>query len=257
MAALANLMPLALEGQWRGWAAAALVLTAVAVFMGTPYILLASNFGMRKAFHILMVSLAGFFMLLSALWLFGAPGTVPGTGPRYSEPRWIPFLAGSAQGTEFNREIEEFPDAWDKIGKKYSGGIDSNGEFLTAKTALIDDLVILARFQGLPAVEAKDWEFRASEVKPAPGEEETPEATVRYRQAGGTLLFGVTIPASGKHREFTVFALRDKGKVFLWAAVFLGASVVIFVLGVLALARIERREKRLEGAPAGREPARV
>ncbi|MBI4728034.1 MAG: hypothetical protein HY775_00805 [Acidobacteria bacterium] len=252
---LLNALPLALEGQWHGWAAGILVATAALVFMGTPYVLLSANLGMRQGFHVLMVSLSGFVILISMLWLFGAPGTVPGTGPRYSEPRWTPFLAESEQGQQFARDVAAFPAGWDPIGGKYPGGIESSGEFTGAKGEILPALARLAAAQRLPATSPDDWNFRVAGEKPLPGEESLPPAIVRFKQVGSALLLGADIPATGAHREFTVFALRDKGKVFLWAAVFLGAAVVMFALNVLALARIERRET--PGTPAAREPARV
>ena len=45
------------------------VIAAVALFMGTPYILLATNLGSRLGFMVTAAALSGFMMLLSLLWL--------------------------------------------------------------------------------------------------------------------------------------------------------------------------------------------
>ncbi len=45
------------------------VISAVALFMGTPYILLATNLGSRLGFMVTAAGLSGFMVLLSLLWL--------------------------------------------------------------------------------------------------------------------------------------------------------------------------------------------
>ena len=86
MAALALQIPLALEGQWSGPAAVAVFLTGVAIFIGTIYYILATLFGYRRAYYVVTVSLMGFMIIISLVWLFGIPGTGPGFGPRGREP---------------------------------------------------------------------------------------------------------------------------------------------------------------------------
>lgn len=249
---------LGLEGQWHGWAAVGVVVTAIAIFMGLPYIILSTVLGARKAFLVESAGLFGFIILLSLVWLVGAPGTVPGTGPRGPEPTWVPFLADSEQGQEFAEHIARFPDGWDEPGKRYAGGIDSKSEIETTKSQLLEALANRAAFQGLPATEPSDWNFRVAGQRPATEEEATlPAATVRFFQTGPVLLSGVRIPATDEHPSVTVFALRDKGRIFQPAAMFLGVGVVAFILSLAGLARIEKKEKREAAAPSAieREPA--
>lgn len=259
---LANFIPLALEGQWFGWAAGGVVITAFISFVGTVWMLLWSDFGAKKASHIIGLSFFGVLIILSAVWLFGAPGTIPGTGPRGTEPEWIPFLAESEQGRELAGAVRTFPTGtqstgdWDKPGKKYPGGIDSAGELDSVKLIVTAALAHRAEIQGLGATDDKDWDFRNPYAKAATEEEQRiPSATsLAFRQQGTPLLFGVTIPASPKHPEITVFAYRDKGKVFLPAAIFFAVSVLMFALHTLALSRIERREAQDEHAAPTPEP---
>lgn len=234
---------LALEGQWNDFRAVLVVLTAAIALIGGPYIILSSSLGLRQAFHVLMVALFGFVTILSAIWLFGAPGTIPGTGPRGTEPTWVPFLASSEQGQQFKPLLDHFPSGWDAPGKKYPGGIDSSGEIESAKSIILDGLVRYSEFNGLQATSTGDWDFRPAGKKPDETTASLPEARVGFLQQGSALLLGATIPPTAKHREFTVFAFRDKGKVFLPAAIFLGVAVVLFAVNVAALARLERKQK--------------
>lgn len=258
MRSLGTLIPLALEGQWSGAAAVAVVLTSAAIFMGTIYFLLTTLFGWRRAFHISMVSLMGFFIILSLVWLVGAPGTVPGTGPRGREPTWVPFLADSEFGADFRDVIEDFPDGWDAPGLKYfgnndkekTGSIDATGELDTIRGLLQPALAGYGQLQGFPSVKPEDYDFRiplkpAQEAKLTAEEKAVPLAEVRFRDVGGgELLVGVRIPGvAGKHPEITVFAMRDKGAIFLPALYFLVVSIFLFSLHLWLLARDEIKQR--------------
>lgn len=248
---------LALEGQWSGGAAIGLVLTILALLIGSIYVLLTGVLGARKAYLVLGTSLFGFIILLSLVWMAGAPGTTPGTGPRGTEPSWVPFLAESEQGEEFQEVLATFPQRWDRPGRKYSGGVESAGEIEKVRPAVQEALARLAAFEGREATDPKDWSFRLEGVKPASPEEVLiPVGAVRFVEAQ-RLLAGITIPGTDKHPTVTVFAFRDKGRIFQPSALFLGSSVVLFALHLAGLARIERKEKEAAAAPspAAREPA--
>ncbi|MGH2794819.1 MAG: hypothetical protein ACRDKG_10995 [Actinomycetota bacterium] len=272
MRSLATLIPLALEGQWSGAAAVAVVLTSVLIFMGTLYYLLATIFGWRRAFHVSMVSLMGFMIILSLVWLVGAPGTTPGTGPRGREPEWIPFLAESEFGRDFRDAVDDFPEAWDEPGKKYfgnndkdqTGAIDATGEIATIKGVLLSELAGYGQQEGFPSDDPNDYDFRLpprspeEEARLTPDERALPVATVRFKDAGGgRLLFGVTIPGvPEKHPEITVFALRDKGAVFLPSLYFLVVSIFFFALHLWLLARDEIKQ-RARDAETATTPSKV
>ena len=62
------------------------VITAFILLPGSVYMLLASNFGALKGYLIAATAFFGFLMMLSAVWLFGIPGTTPLTGPKGTQP---------------------------------------------------------------------------------------------------------------------------------------------------------------------------
>ena len=272
MRSLGTLIPLALEGQWSGAAAVAIVLTAAAIFMGTIYFLLTTLFGWRRAFHISMVSLMGFMIIMSLVWLVGAPGTVPGTGPRGREPTWIPFVADSEFGADFREETKEFPDGWDAPGKKYfgnkdkanTGAIDAVGEVDTIKGLLLPALAGYAQEKGFPSEDPDDYDFRlppktpAAEAKLTAEERAIPVAEARFKDVGGgELLAGFRIPGvEGKHPEITVFAFRDKGAIFLPPLYFLVVSIFLFSLHLWLLARDEIKQ-RARDAETATTPTKV
>jgi hypothetical protein len=262
-------IPLALEGQWSGAAAVGVVLTAAAIFIGTIYYILSTLFGSRRAYYITMVSLMGFIILLSLVWLVGIPGSNPGFGPRGREPEWVPFLSTSAFGADYKDEIGTFPNGWDAPGKKYfgnpdkgkTGSIDASGEIDTIKTIIKPALAGYFQKSGGSANE-EDYDFRvagtaAQEADLTPEEKALPASTVRFKDAGGgNLLVGIEIPASGKHPAITVFAYRDKGAVFLPSLYFLVTSVVLFALHLWLLARDEIKQRARDAATAA-QPSTV
>lgn len=257
-------IPLALEGQWSGAAAVGVVLTAALIFMGTLYYLLTTIFGWRRAYYVIMVSLMGFLILLSLVWLVGIPGTGPGFGPRGREPEWIVFHPSSEFAADFKAEIATFPSGWDAPGKKYfgnsdkakTGAIDSAGEIDSIKAILEPALAGLAQARKLGSATAADYNFRAkldaaAEAKLSPEEKAVPVAEIRFKDAGsGRLLFGVTIPASSKHPEISAFAMRDKGTIFLPALYFIVSSIVLFALHLWLLARDEIKQRARESETA-------
>jgi len=246
-----HLIPLGCDGCWTGWQAVLGLVIAVAVLIGSIYMLLASNFGARLGYLVLMVSLMAWIILLSAMWLFGLPGTTPGTGPRGAEAQWIPFLQTSDQGKVFNDTLNAFPtgSTWKPIGTLFSGNVDSKGEFATVRTVVQGALAALDAKKKLPATDPTDWNFRAAGVPPAtPDEEAFPQAKVAFSKSGTPLLFGVDIPASSKHPEVLVFAYRNKGKIYLYALYFLIVGILAFAVHVWFLARYEKAQKAREAA---------
>jgi len=259
-------IPLALDGQWSGAPAVAVVFTAIGIFIGSIYYILATLLGWRRAYYVVVVSLMGFFMILSLVWLVGIPGTGPGFGPRGREPGWVPFLPTTEFATDFHADIKAFPQSWDSPGKKYfgnkdtkqTGAIDSVGEIDTIKG--IVEPALAGYFQMHPELhgssEPTDYNFRrklspTEEAKLSPEDAAVPIATIAFRDAGGgNLLVGMTVPASSKHPEVTVFAYRDKGTVFLPALYFLVTSLVLFSLHLWLLARDEIKQRAREAETA-------
>ncbi len=259
---MAFAMPLlfACDGCFKGLPAVISFVIIVLSLIGTIYVLLWSNLGARIGYLVLMVSLFAWMIIMSGIWLVGAPGTTTGTGPRGREPAWIPFTPDSESAADFKDALAQFPSqGWDPLteeGKEYPGKIDAKGEFENVRNAVRQAQAALAFTQGTSKKFAPaDWNFRASGVPPASiTENDLPAASVGYRQEGDTLLFGARIPATKNHPETLVFARRDKGQVFLYALYFLIVSILGFAVHLWLLARTELRQKQREAALKEQEP---
>lgn len=241
---------LGLEGEPKGIGALAFVVWWIIMLMGSTYALLWSIYGAKQALHVSLAGIWGFMILYSAIWLFGAPGTPPGTGPRGREPAWMPFLATSEQAADFPA-TKDFPQGWDKAGaRKYPGGIDAAGEITSIKATWEVALSERAAAQGTSGTSPADWDFRTTTVAATAEEAKLPVGNVFFKEDGHHLIVGVSIPATDKHPAQTVFAYRDKGQIFYWAAIILGASILLFAASVYSLAQMEKKKQILQGAPA-------
>jgi hypothetical protein len=266
---------LACDGCWSGGLAVLGLVIAVSVLIGSIYILLWSNLGARQAYLVLMVSLSAWMMILSSLWLFGAPGTTPGTGPRAREAAWVPFTPDSQVAREdFAAAVASFPNGnWKTVkelpsGYVFPGNINATGEEINVFGKVEAAEAALAKKQGLDAVHPaypgdseNDWIFRDGAVPSAIPGDQTPVAVVKFQQVGNHLLFGAVIPAVTKakaaklakavppvtvlpHPQTIAFAYRDKGIVFLYALEFLVVFLLLFIVHLVLLARYETSQRK-------------
>lgn len=246
---MANAALIACDGCFVGLPAIISTVLAFVLLIGSIYMLIASNLGARTGYLVTMTSLFAFMIILSVLWLIGAPGTTTGTGPRGREPAWVPFTQDSEVARQdFPTAVDSFPQGWDEPGEIYPGRLDSNGEFQSVSSAVKAALANEAHVEDLAADEPSDWNFRLPGPPLTPAERQTPVGTVRFTFEQNRLLFGVTIPATDLHREVTVFAYRDKGLVYLQALMFLIVSFAGFIGHLWLLARLERKQEQRDAA---------
>lgn len=239
----------------------------ILIFLGTPYMLLRSNLGTKRAYLVLFTSFFGFMVILSLFWAFGAPGTPPNTGPTNLpgtvadeyQPIWVPFAEDSnvaAQGPY--AELVDNPDAF---GEPPEGqqeivatGVGDIKNFFSAAEA---DSGYAPRIQqtwdvaeqgyavasnGLPVVRAVyQATFQPTPSTPLPDGVEQ----------------GALDPDGA---TFTAYAFFDAGNPLFPSAVFIGLSLVLFVIHALLLHRDETAERREDTEVVvtdQREPVRV
>lgn len=249
---IAMLFPLACDGCFRGFPAWVSLGLIVMSLIGTIYMLLWSNLGARLAYLVTITALSVFMMILSVLWMIGAPGTTTSTGPRGREVAWIPFFPDSEFAGDFDADLATFPggDGWEPAGTVFPGKVDTQGEFESVRSTVTNRLADFAKVNDLEAKEASDWSFRDRTKPPVtPDEKELAPAVVAFNQVGSTkLIVGIEIPATSAHRKVTVFAYRDKGLVFLPSLMFFLVSLGMFILHTWLLGRYEREESEREAA---------
>jgi hypothetical protein len=238
------------------------VLTAFVFLPGSVFMLLASNFGALKGYLIAAVGFFGFMVMLSAVWLFGIPGTTPLTGPKGTQPTFNFFTVDDPAAATYD-SVRDFQggagNGWEPApeGQFEEGSAEATlkAELETARQTAVQDLIDETNAD----IEDSSEELDATNLS----------AEVFYTIQDGTEVAAVVIsPAtppegSGLQRpDFapkTSFAYRDPGSPYLPSILFLIGSIVLFLVHLFLLGMAERRRplgQALSPTPeAERQPA--
>ena len=222
-----------------------LVVLAGFVFLpGSVYMLLAANFGALKGYLIAATAFFGFLVMLSAVWLFGLPGTTPLTGPKGTQPTFKFFTLEDPQAATYD-SVRDFSGG---AGNGWQEAPTGEAEEGSAEATLKADLDTARQTAVGELIEETNKEVRNSSEEL---DVTNLDAKVYYTIQDGTEVAAVVIspktpPAgSGLQRpDFapkTTFAYRDPGSPYLPSILFLIGSLVLFVVHVLLLGLAERR----------------
>ena len=241
------------------------VLTGFVLLPGSVFMLLSANFGALKGYLIAATAFFGFLAMLSAVWLFGLPGTTPLTGPKGSQPTFRFFTLQDPAASRY-ASVQDFGgsagNGWQEAPAGAAAGAQGGGAQETLRADL--DVARQTAVSRLIEETNKDIKDSSRELDVT-----NLDAKAFYTIQDGTEVAAIVIspkdpPAgSGLRRPSfspkTTFAYRDPGAPYLPSIVFLAASVVLFFVHMLALGLVERR-RPLGGAvaapgEAGRQPA--
>jgi hypothetical protein len=235
------------------------VLTAFVFLPGSVFMLLASNFGALKGYLIAAVGFFGFMVMLSAVWLFGIPGTTPLTGPKGTQPTFKFFTVEDPVAATYD-SVRDFQggagNGWEPApeGEFEEGTPEATlrADLDTARQTAVQDLIEETNAD----IEDSSEELDATNVS----------AEVFYTIQDGTEVAAVVIsPAtppegSGLQRpDFapkTFFAYRDPGSPYLPSILFLVGSIVLFLLHLFLLGVAERRRPLGQALTPTTEPER-
>ena len=124
------------------------VIIAFVFLPGSVYMLLASNFGALKGYLIAGTAFFGFLVMLSAVWLFGIPGTTPLTGPKGTQPSFKFFTVNDAAASTYD-SVRDFQggagNGWQAApeGDVEEGSPEANlkADLDTARQTAVQDLI--------------------------------------------------------------------------------------------------------------------
>jgi hypothetical protein len=240
------------------------VVTAFVLLPGSVYVLLAVNFGALKGYLIAATAFFGFLVLLSAVWLFGLPGTTPLTGPKGTQPSFKFFTVDDPAAGIYDRVRDFQGGAGNGWQEAPTGEVEAGSEQETLKADLDT-----ARQQALSTL----IEETNKDVKDSSKELDVTnlDAKVFYTIQDGTEVAAIVIspkdPPEGSGLERpdfapkTTFAYRDPGAPSTPSILFLAGSLVLFVVHMVLLGVAERRRPLgVTHTPTGegeRQPARV
>ena len=242
------------------------VLTAFVLLPGSVFMLLAANFGALKGYLIAATAFFGFLSLLSAIWLFGLPGTTPLTGPKGTQPTFKSFTLDDPAASKYD-SVRSFNgragNGWQEAPAGAAAGAQAGGG---AQETLRADLDVARQTAVSKLIQATN-----KNVKDSSRELDVTnvDAKAFYTIQDGTEVAAIVIspkdpPAgSGLRRPTfapkTTFAYRDPGAPYLPSLLFLAGSLALFFVHMLGLGLVERRRPLggAAGPPAegAREPA--
>jgi hypothetical protein len=222
-----------------------LVVLAAFVFLpGSVYMLLAANFGALKGYLIAATAFFGFLMMLSAVWLFGIPGTTPLTGPKGTQPTFKFFTLNDPQAGTYDSVRDFQGDAGNGWQAAPEGEVEAGSSQETLKADL--DTARQKAVQDLITETNKNVKDSSDELDVT-----NLDPRVFYTIQDGTEVAAIVIspktPPAGsglKRPDFapkTIFAYRDPGNPYLPSILFLIGSSVLFVAHMLLLGVAERR----------------
>jgi hypothetical protein len=239
----------------------AVVVTAFVLLPGSVYMLLASNFGALKGYLIAGTAFFGFLMMLSAVWLFGIPGTTPLTGPKGTQPSFKFFTLDDQAAATYD-SVRDFSGGaggdWQAAptGEVEEGSPEATlkADLDTARQTAVSDLIEKTNAD----VQDSSEELDVTNL----------DAKTYYTIQDGTEVAAIVIspktPPAGsglKRPDFapvTTFAYRDPGNPYLPSIIFLVASVILFLVHMVLLGLAERRRPlgvALKPTDEGRQPA--
>jgi hypothetical protein len=240
----------------------------VVLFIGSVYLILAAVFGVRMGYLVLAAGLFGWMILLSLLWVFGAPGTLPNIGPRPTgegagaEPHWEPLAYGIEVDSPRYPVVSEYPG---RPWQEPTGGMVASVE--PARASIQEFLAEEANEQldieverHIPEIAGggPPQEFEEGQEPITPEEFVVTDLRFTVAEDGRTNLVAARAHFAEGGPEVIVFGYHDSGNVPIYSWVALGISVVGLLIHLPFLDRAERRRKEvLTGgkAPEWRGPA--
>jgi hypothetical protein len=237
------------------------VLTGFVLLPGSVYMLLAANFGALKGYLIAATAFFGFLIMLSAVWLFGIPGTTPLTGPKGTQPTFNFFTLNDPQAGTYDSVRDFQGEAGNGWQAAPAGEVQPGSPQETLKADL--DTARQRAVTDFKEEANKDVEDSSEELDVI-----NLDAKAYYTIQDGTEVAAIVIspktPPAGsglKRPDFapvTSFAYRDPGNPYLPSIIFLIASVILFLVHMVLLGLAERRRPlgvRLTPSEGGRVPA--
>jgi hypothetical protein len=242
------------------------VLTGFILLPGSVIMLLSANFGALKGYLIGATAFFGFLAMLSAVWLFGLPGTTPLTGPKGTQPTFKFFTLEDPAAGKYD-SVRNFQGG---AGNGWQQAPAAEGAQGGAQETLRADLDV-AKQTALSKLINDTNKGNKDSSKDL--DVTNLDAKAFYTIQNGTEVAAIVIspkqpPAGSGLQKPTfapkaTFAYRDPGAPYLPSLLFLIGALVLFVVHTLALGLVERR--RPLGVPVAaataadgeRQPARA
>jgi hypothetical protein len=206
------------------------VVAAMILFPGTVWLITSAVFGVRMGYLISATGFFAFMLILSALWVFGAPGTPRYLGPKGELPAWVPLAAGQQLTSERFPLVAEYPAGPWRSPKEAALEAEEEPASLAFQEFLAEEAAAELRGAGIEG-EVPPTEFTIEGVRFAEVDERPVAMARGFASEGGP--------------QVLVFGYKDPGNEPLPSYLFLAGSLIGFVAHLPFLDRAERRRKEI------------
>ena len=220
------------------------IVASFILFGGSVYMLMAAVAGRTMGYLITATAFFAFMVILSALWVLGAPGTPRYLGPKGELAAWVPLAAGTALESPDYPVMERYPDdPWRSASEDRTFRAETEAATQAIQEFLAEEATGELQGHGLEGeVAAEDFQVE----------------NLRFTEVDDRPLAVAQAFSTGGGPEVVVAAYKDPGNEPLPSYIALIGSVLGFVVHLPFLDRAERRRKEvLTGGdqPAWRGPA--
>ena len=208
------------------------VLMALTLFVGSVFLILTAVLGRWMSYLVVMVTLSGWLIMLSALWTFGfysqGPDTPVNLGPRGAEAAWVPLLASTSQTSDKYEAFQSYPgDPWKEPAKSDNADVQSVTGIVTEFLAEEANGELEIDPEAADALTGVDFAVDRLDFATADGR--------KLAVAQAHFLDGGPL--------WTVSLYYDKGSVPKYSYMFLAGSIVLFGIHLPLLDIAERKRK--------------
>ena len=212
---------------------AGVTIMGLILFVGSVYLVLTAVLGRWLGYLVLMVSFAGWMIVLSALWAFGfysqGPDTPVNLGPRGAEPSWVPLLASTSQTSDAYEPFAQYPgDPWEESEP------GENAAEVQSVSGIVTDFL----------AEQANEEAEVPETDPrAITGVDFAIDSISFAEDGDVPLAVATAHFLEGGPLWTVSLYHDEGSVPRYSYMFLAGSVILFLVHLPLLDVAERKRK--------------
>ena len=208
------------------------VAMALTLFVGSVFLILTAVLGRWMSYLVVMVTLSGWLIMLSALWAFGfysqGPDTPVNLGPRGAEAAWVPLLASTGGTSDKYEAFKNYPDApWKEPAKSEAADVQSVTGIVTE--FLAEEANVELKNDPLAADALTGVDFAVDKLEFATDGDKKLAVAQAHFLDGGPL--------------WTVSLYYDKGSVPKYSYMFLAGSIILFGIHLPLLDIAERKRK--------------
>ena len=204
------------------------VVAAFVLFMGGLYVLIAAVFGRWMGYLVTATAFFGFMIILSMIWAFGWPSTPSYLGPKGELPHWEALAAGHTLESSDIPALADYPGGPWKAAKAAKQTAEVEPATLAVQEFLAEEAAAELREAGVEG-EITAETFAVRDLRFATVAEEEVAVARAVASTGGP--------------EVLAVAVKNEGSEGLPSFLFLGASIIGFVVHLPLLDRAERRRK--------------